>query len=61
LRERGLGEGHERFIPAVTLATVQDGVGAEGEAALATDATVHPTNTAINTENSVFSKMRLCI
>jgi hypothetical protein len=52
---------HERFIPVAALATVQDGVGAEGEAPLATEATVHPTQTAINTENTTFSKIRPCI
>jgi len=41
---------------------VQDGGDdVDDEAALATDATVQPTKTAISSENTVFSKMRLCI
>jgi hypothetical protein len=47
------------LIPAAIFATVQATEDAPGPAAsAATDATVHPANTAINRENSTFSKIR---
>jgi hypothetical protein len=49
---------HEWRIPAAIFATVQATESAAGVPACATDTTVQPTTTAINSENSVFSEIR---